>query len=224
MNNTPTHVLFDLDGTLADTAPDLRHALNSVLAEEGLPPLPLEQVRPAASHGAMAMLRLAFPDVPETVLLPLRDRFIAHYRANLDRHTTLFPGTLGLLAGLEARGIAWGIVTNKLADLTEPLLQALGLRRRAACVVSGDTTGHAKPHPAPLLHACELLGCEPARAIYVGDSRKDVEAARRAGMRVVIAGYGYVDGPDAATQWAADLIIDHPADLLAWDGLGAVNP
>ena len=223
MTSTATHILFDLDGTLADTAPDLHHALNDVLAEQGLPPLPLRQVRPAASHGAIAMLRLAFPAATEEILLPLRNRFIDHYRANLDRHTVLFPGTLNLLAGLEARGIIWGIVTNKFTDLTEPLLQTLGLLRRAACVVSGDTTAHAKPHPAPLLHACELLGCEPADAIYVGDSSRDVEAARRAGMRVVIAGYGYMDGADSAKQWAADFIISQPTDLLAWDGLGAVN-
>lgn len=224
MSNAPTHVLFDLDGTLADTAPDLHQALNSVLAEQGRPPMPLQQVRPAASHGAIAMLRLGFPDATEEALLSLRHRFIHHYRANLDRHTTLFPGTLTMLAGLEARGIAWGIVTNKPADLTEPLLQALGLRQRAVCVVSGDTTAHAKPHPGPLLHACELLGCEPAAAIYVGDSSKDVEAARSAGMRVVVAGYGYMDGADCAGQWAADHIIARPADLLAWEGLGAVSP
>ena len=223
MTQAPTHVLFDLDGTLADTAPDLAYALNCVLAEQGLVPLALEQVRPAASHGAVAMLRLAFPDVPDETLNPLRDRFSVHYRANLDRYTTLFPGTLGMLAGLEERGIAWGIVTNKLAHLTEPLLLALGLHLRAACVVSGDTTAHAKPHPAPLLHACELMGCEPAAAIYVGDSSNDVEAARRAGMRVVVAGYGYMDGTDTARQWAADHIIEQPADLLAWDGLGAIQ-
>jgi phosphoglycolate phosphatase len=223
MTRAPTHVLFDLDGTLADTAPDLQHALNLVLAEQGRPPLPLGQVRPAASHGAMAMLRLAWPDAGEETLLPLRSRFIDQYRANLDRQTTLFPGTLNLLAGLEARGIVWGIVTNKLADLTEPLLHALGLLQRAACVVSGDTTAHAKPHPEPLLHACEILGCDPADAIYVGDSLKDVEAARRAGMRVVVAGYGYMDGADAVNQWAPDHVIDEPTELLDWAGLGAGN-
>ena len=221
MMRTPTHVLFDLDGTLADTAPDLQRALNTVLTERGLPPVPLAQVRPAASHGAIAMLRLAFPDARDEILLPLRNRFLDCYRASLYRETTLFPGTLNLLAGLEARGIIWGIVTNKLADLTEPLLQTLGLLQRAACVISGDTTNHAKPHPAPLLLACELLGCEPADAIYVGDSSKDVEAARRAGMRVVVAGYGYMDGADTAKQWAADHIIGQPMELLAWDGLAA---
>jgi len=223
MTHAPTHVLFDLDGTLADTAPDLQHALNLVLAEQGRAPLPLGLVRPAASHGAMAMLRLAWPDAGEEALLPLRNRFIDRYRANLNLQTTLFPGTLNLLAGLEARGIVWGIVTNKLADLTEPLLQDLGLLQRAACVVSGDTTAHAKPHPAPLLHACEILGCDPADAIYVGDSLKDVEAARRAGMRVVVAGYGYMDGADAATQWAPDHVIDEPTELLDWAGLGVGN-
>lgn len=221
MTRPPTRVLFDLDGTLADTAPDLHHALNLVLAEQGRPPLPLGRVRPAASHGALAMLRVGFPDAQDDSLRPLRDRFIDHYRANLDRQTTLFPGTLNLLAGLETRGIVWGIVTNKLADLTEPLLRALGLLQRAACVVSGDTTAHAKPHPAPLLRACEMLGCEPADAIYVGDSSRDVEAARRAGMRVVVAGYGYMDGADTAKQWAADHIIGEPMELLAWDGLDA---
>jgi len=219
MKRAPTYVLFDLDGTLADTAPDLQHALNQVLAEQGQPPLPLEQVRSAASHGALAMLRVGFPHAQDESLRPLLVRFIDHYRADLARQTTLFPGTLRLLAELESRGIVWGIVTNKLADLTEPLLHALGLLRRAACVVSGDTTPHAKPHPAPLLRACELLGCKPADAIYVGDSSKDVEAARRAGMRVVVAGYGYIDGADTARQWAADQIIGEPMELLAWEGL-----
>lgn len=212
-------VLFDLDGTLADTAPDLRHALNAVLAERGLEPLPLERVRPAASHGALAMLRLAFPDASDAELAPLRDRFIVHYRANLHRDTRLFPGTLDLLAGLEQRGIPWGIVTNKLAHLTTPLLQALQLDRRAACIVSGDTTAHAKPHPAPLLHACALLACTPGEAIYVGDSIRDIEAARGAGMPVVIAAYGYLDGAASLDSLQADLVIQHPVDLLDWDGL-----
>ncbi len=223
MTRAAASILFDLDGTLADTAPDLALALNNVLAEQGLPPLPLAQVRPAASHGAMAMLRVAMPHTPDETLLPLRDRFIFHYRANLVRHTTLFPGTLDMLTALERCGLTWGIVTNKVAHLTEPLLEALNLRHRAACVVCGDTTAHAKPHPAPLLHACDLLGCDPADTVYVGDSSNDVEAARRAGMRVVVASYGYMDGTDNPKQWAPDLIIDCPADLLAWDGLGAIR-
>lgn len=214
-------VLFDLDGTLADTAPDLGFALNAVLAEQGLAPLPQEKVRPAASHGAVAMLRLACPGIPDAELILLRDRFLAHYRANIDRRTTLFPGTIKLLEGLEARGIRWGIVTNKLEHLTRPLVRSLGLHDRAACVVCGDTTAHAKPHPAPLLRACELLGCEPTRVTYVGDSRRDVEAARRAGMRVVIAAYGYLDGDGGGDDWGADHVIDEPIELLNWDGLRA---
>lgn len=218
--NAPRHpVLFDLDGTLADTAPDLRHALNAVLAEQGRAPLPLERVRPAASHGAIAMLQLAFPDTAADALAPLRDRFITHYQANLHRDTTLFPGTLALLAGLEARNIPWGVVTNKLAHLTAPLLRALQLDRRAACVVSGDTTPRAKPHPAPLLHACMLLDCAPDGAVYVGDSVRDIEAARRAGMPVVLAAWGYLDGMGAPETFGADLVIRQPEELLGWGGL-----
>jgi phosphoglycolate phosphatase len=212
-----TRVLFDLDGTLADTAPDLCHALNAVLAEHDIEPLPLARVRPAASHGAIAMLRLAFPDITETAMAPLRERFIIHYRANLHRETRLFPGTAELLAGLEQRGLAWGIVTNKLAHLTLPLLDALQLGRRAACIVSGDTTAHSKPHPAPLLHACQLLGCGPGDAVYVGDSTRDVEAAQRAGMAVVLAAWGYLDGSDDMQSWHVDHIIQQPRDLLLWE-------
>lgn len=217
-------VLFDLDGTLADTAPDLCHALNAVLAEHAMAPLPLARVRPAASHGAVAMLRLAFPDMNDAAMAPLRESFITHYRANLVRETCLFPGTLDLLAGLEQRGLAWGIVTNKLAHLSTPLLEALQLSRRAACAVYGDTTPHAKPHPAPLLHACELLGCRPEQAVYVGDSTRDVEAAQRAGMPVVLAAWGYLDGVDDTRDWGVDHVIHRPQDLLHWERLAGRIP
>jgi phosphoglycolate phosphatase len=223
MTHKRRRVLFDLDGTLANTAPDLCRALNAVLAEQGQPALPLSRVRPAASQGAIGMLRLAWPDAADALLEPLRQRFIVHYRAHLCTETHLFPGMLDLLADLERRGIVWGIVTNKLADLTLPLLAMLGLERRAACIVSGDTTTHPKPHPAPLLYACSMLGCLPADAVYVGDSVRDVEAARRAGMAVVIAAWGYLDDTVPPAQWDADLVISHPSELLRWEGL-AVDP
>jgi phosphoglycolate phosphatase len=207
-------VFFDLDGTLADTAPDLGFALNLLLAEQGRDPLPADAVRRTASHGATAMLLAAFPAMPEDRLPPMRDRFLTHYGANIARYTMLFPGTLALLDELEARGVRWGVVTNKLEHLARPLLQALRLLPRASCVVCGDTTGYAKPHPEPLLHACRLLGADPSESVYVGDSRNDVEAARRAGMRSVIAGFGYIDGGMPPESWGADQVIDEPLGLL----------
>jgi phosphoglycolate phosphatase len=216
-------VLFDLDGTLADTAPDLGHALNALLAEHGLAPLAPENVRRTASHGAIAMLRAGFPLLPDEELPLLRERFLEHYRANIARHTRLFPGTATLLDRLEASGLRWGVVTNKLEYLTRPLLLALGLLERADCVVCGDTTAHAKPHPEPLLHACRLLGVAPAASVYVGDSRQDVEAARGAGMPCIIAAYGYLDGGAAADAFGAEMIIDEPLGLLDWAGLGALH-
>ena len=163
----PVHaVLFDLDGTLADTAPDLAYALNQVRIQQGLQPYPLETIRPHVSHGSLALTRLGFGiDNDHPDFESLRQRLLEVYQENIAAHTTLFPHMNELLLTLEQRGIHWGVVTNKPAYLTDPLMAALGLSQRAACIVSGDTTAQRKPHPMSLLHACEVTGCAPQHCL-----------------------------------------------------------
>lgn len=210
-------VLFDLDGTLADTAPDLAYALNTLLAEHHKPLLPYPAIRPVASNGAAALIELGFgvartdPHFP-----PLRARFLEIYRAHLTRETRLFPGMAELLDAIAARGLNWGIVTNKPAFLTEPLVDQLGLREDLACVVSGDTTANAKPHPEPLLHACKLAGSRPHECLYVGDAARDIEAGRAAGMKTLVALFGYIGAQDQPDTWGADGLIRTPGDTLDW--------
>jgi 2-phosphoglycolate phosphatase len=217
-----THVLFDLDGTLADTAPDLGRALNLALEEYGRQPLPLERIRPAVSLGGAAMVRLGFGiDDGDAGFEEIRRRFLEHYRANLSVHTALYPGMETLLSRLESLGYVWGIVTNKNGWLTEPLLADLGLASRARCIVSGDTVARPKPHPDSLLHACRLLACDPDRVVYIGDARRDIEAGRSAGTRTLAAGYGYVADDDPVESWGADGAIEHPLEVLEWLDAGA---
>ncbi|NIM28353.1 MAG: HAD-IA family hydrolase [Gammaproteobacteria bacterium] len=213
----PGTIFFDLDGTLADTLPDLSAALGEALAEHGLAPVADEILRPLVSRGARAMAEIACDarlDAP--TLDEVLARFLALYGENVCRHTTLVEGMAPLLDALEARGIVWGIVTNKRRAYTEPLMRALDPQARAACIVSGDSTANAKPHPQPLLHACRLAGSRPAECVYVGDAEKDVVAARRAGMRCVAATWGYIAADDDPLDWHADATIDAPADLLDW--------
>lgn len=210
-------ILFDLDGTLADTAPDLAYALNEVLVEQGREPLPYEHIRPAVSHGALALLRLGFGFAPDDPCLPpLRQRLIDIYRANLTRGTRLFPGMAELLETVEGRGMRWGVVTNKPGFLTEPLLAELGLRERAAAVVSGDTLSVNKPDPAPMLLACTQAGSQPAQCVYVGDAERDVLAGRNAGMTTLVAMFGYLGAEDRPHEWGADGLIGHPDEVLPW--------
>lgn len=209
-------VLFDLDGTLLDTAANMAGALNGVLDEEGLAPLPLEQVRPEVSHGSTGLLRLAFGTVDGTTEERLRERFLTLYAADLHSNTRLFDGMAEVLGEIEQRRIPWGVVTNKPGWLTEPLLEALEMRARAACVVSGDTLAQRKPHPAPLQHAARIVGVDPRRCIYVGDAERDVQAGRAAGMRTVVAGYGYIPLREEPRRWGADGWVDHPAELASW--------
>ena len=208
-------VLFDLDGTFADTAPDLAAALNHVRGLHDLPPLPLATIRPQASHGSIGLLRLGFgieADAPE--FNTLRDEFLAHYTAHICDHTTLFPGMAQLVDTLEQRGLPWGIVTNKPHRFTVPLMQALGYAERAACLISGDSCARAKPYPDPLLKACEIMGISPENCIYLGDDLRDMEAAQAAGMRCIIAGYGYIDVHADLDSWRADGNVDSPLTLL----------
>lgn len=212
-------VLFDLDGTLADTAPDLAAALNRMRTDRGLEPLPLDPLRRMASSGARGLVGVGFglkPGDPDYEAH--RVEFLANYEAALHVHTRLFDGVAELLAGLEALPRRWGVVTNKASRFTDPLARSIGFTGRAACVVSGDTTPHPKPHPAPLLHAAGLCGVAPERCLYVGDDLRDVQAGRAAGMRTLAVTWGYLGAGEPPTAWGADAVIDAPAAVL--DHLG----
>lgn len=209
-------VLFDLDGTLADTAPDLAHALNALLAEEGRAKLPYDTIRPQVSHGAGALVRLGFGGVADAEFERLRSRFLVLYAENLVRETRLFPGMDKLLSELKRRGLNWGIVTNKSAFLTEPLITRLGLPWPPASIVSGDSTTNRKPHPEPMLLACTQAGSQPAQCLYVGDAERDIEAGRRAGMRTLVALFGYISQDETPQHWGADGMIHHPHEILDW--------
>jgi phosphoglycolate phosphatase len=209
-------VLFDLDGTVLDTAPDMHGAMNALLIERRRTPLAYAAVRPYVSHGAAGVLRQGFADVEPAEFAELTRRFLEIYRANLSVATRLFPGMELVFDELARRGLRAGIVTNKAAWLTEPLLDDLGLQGRFACVVSGDTLAERKPHPAPLLHAAQLAGVRPSECVYVGDAERDVQAAHAAGMPAIVALYGYLGAADAPRAWGGDHHLDEPLDLLAW--------
>jgi len=216
-------VLFDLDGTLADTAPDLAAALNRVRVDRGLPPVPAADLRSSSSAGARGLIGTGMGVAPEHPdYRTLRDAFLVHYECALCVDTVLFADIDALLREIEARGLKWGIVTNKASRYTLPLLDALGLAGRAGVVVCGDTTPHTKPHPAPLLAAAAGLGIAPARCVYVGDAERDVAAGVAAGMRTIIARYGYIDAQESPHAWPADGIIENPRALLEW--LPQINP
>jgi 2-phosphoglycolate phosphatase len=209
-------VLFDLDGTLLDTAQDFFEALNKLRAEENLPPLPFEQVRCQVSHGGHALVRLAFGTLPEDEHVVMWKRLLDVYRQQLSKHTRLFKGGEEMLLDLERRGLHWGIVTNKPRWLTEPLLEDVKLDKRARAVVSGDTFPERKPHPRGLLHAAQTMGVDPCECVYVGDAERDAQAAQAAGMYSLIAGFGYLGVDDRADQWFQHGWLDSPLDLLAW--------
>jgi len=210
-------VLFDLDGTLADTAPDLANTLNTLLTENGLAPLPFDKIRPVVSHGATAILRLGFNhDLDDPQFESLRQRFLDIYRMNLVIETRLFPGMHELLNAIEQCGMKWGVVTNKPAYLTEPLISGLALQHRTACIVSGDSTGNRKPHPEPMLHACRQIDIPAQQCLYVGDAQRDIEAGRQAGMKTLIALFGYISASDDPWQWQADGMIRQPMEILEW--------
>ena len=216
-NSAIRTVLFDLDGTLLDTAPDLADALNTVLANNGRAPLPYETIRPVVSHGGIALIDLGFGLAhTDPQFETLRAQLLKAYRSNISRKTRPFPGIADVLDTLEERGINWGVVTNKPGWLTDPLLHDLDLYSRAACVVSGDTLDERKPHPAPMLHACEQAGSAPAQCVYVGDARRDIEAGNNAGMHTVVALFGYIPDDDDPHAWQADAAINTPAELLDW--------
>lgn len=211
-------ILFDLDGTLADTAPDLAYALNQTLKRHNHPALPYDQIKPKVSHGASALIRLGFNLTPDDkAFAPLLQELLQCYSANIHRETRLFPGMEQLLEKLEQRGIAWGIVTNKPSRFTDPLMKSMGLTNRAACIVSGDTTMNSKPHPEPILHACRLAGGHsPEACLYIGDAERDIESGLNAGTATLVAMFGYLGPDDHPEQWGADGYIAHPEQILEW--------
>lgn len=215
-------VLFDLDGTFADTAPDLAFALNETLRRFGSAELPYGRIRPHVSHGATALIRLGFDLEPGSEPFEERRQVLLQvYRDNLCRETRPFDGILTLLDAIERRALSWGIVTNKPSWLTDPLMAQLGLATRAGCIVSGDTTPNRKPHPEPILHACKQLGVTPGQCVYVGDAERDVEAGRRAGAATLAAAFGYLQSQEDPATWGADGLIAGPLELLDWLGIAA---
>jgi 2-phosphoglycolate phosphatase len=209
-------VLFDLDGTFADTAPDLGYALNVQLRERGREPLPIEQIRRVASSGARGLLGLGFGLAPGDARYDaMTVEFLKLYEENLCRDTCLFPGITELLHAIELRGMRWGIVTNKARRFALPLMRLLNLSERAGCIVCGDSAAQRKPHPAPLLMAAEMLGIDPPACIYLGDDERDMIAGRAAGMRVAVAEYGYLGMGNPPETWAADLRVRNPTELIA---------
>jgi len=210
-------VLFDLDGTLIDSAPDLAGAANRLRADHGLSPLPLEVLRPMVGSGARGMIGLAFgvqPGAPR--FEALRDAFLQHYEQGLLRLTRPFDGVEALLAALENAAIPWGIVTNKAERFALPIVDGLGLARRAAAVICGDTTPHAKPHPEPLFAAARRMALPADSLAYVGDDLRDAQAARAAGMSMIAARWGYLGLGEPVEDWGADLIADAPSAVMGW--------
>jgi phosphoglycolate phosphatase len=213
----PSKVLFDLDGTLLDTAPDLAWALNEVRARRGMRALEFERIRPHVSHGSFALTKIGC-DADETSgdFEQFRLDLLQVYSENVARETRLFAGMDLLLSELETRSISWGIVTNKPSWLTDPLLQQVGLDTRAAVVISGDTAEQKKPHPAPLLLAAERMRVRPQECVYVGDAERDVAAGKSAGMYTLAALYGYIGADDSPLDWGADAMVNTPLEVAAW--------
>lgn len=210
-------VLFDLDGTFADTAPDLAYALNQTLAAHQQAPLEFERIRPVVSHGGKALIELGFKlSDNDPRFEPLRQELLDYYKQDIARHTQLFDGMERLLTQLRMHGICWGIVTNKPAWLTDPLMLSLGMHETACSIVSGDTLKQRKPDPEPLLHAAKQCGCAPQNCLYVGDAERDIIAGKRANMRTMVALYGYIETHTDPYSWQADKYINHPDEIIDW--------
>lgn len=209
-----TTVLFDLDGTLVDTAPDLGHALNLQLQKHGKPTLTDAEIRPFASHGSKGLLGLGFGITPENAdFIAMRDEYLDTYESVLTRSPALFDGMQAALDAIVEKGFKWGIVTNKPGRFTVPLVRSMGLSQRAACVISGDDAPKPKPDPATLLLACKKAQVEPADCLYIGDAERDIQAGKAAGMKTVVAMYGYIDESDRPLEWGADFLINSPSEI-----------
>jgi len=215
-------VLFDLDGTLVDTAPDMVAVLQSLQEDHGLEPAGYHEGRSYVSNGAVGLLKFGFPDRDDDAIETLRLAFLERYAEQLCVHSAVFAGLDTLVDRLDSDGLPWGVVTNKPQYLTDPLLVALGLDQRVACSVSGDTLPQRKPDPAPLHHACQLAAFDAARTLYVGDSSRDIDAGRAAGMGTIAAAYGYIAPGDSSASWGADVIANDTQEL-AQIVLKAVN-
>ena len=208
-------VLFDLDGTLIDSAPDLAGAANDLRSSHGLPALPYERLRPVVGAGARGMIGAAFDVAPDDARFSgLRDEFLRRYENRMTQETRVFAAMLPVLDALDRLGRPWGVVTNKASRFTDPLVRAMGLHQRAAIVIAGDSTPHSKPHPAPLLEAARRVGAAPADCVYIGDDLRDVQAGRAAGMKTVIAAWGYLGVGEPIEAWGADHIVHAPGELL----------
>ena len=207
--------MFDLDGTLVDTAPDLAHALNLQLKRHGKSLLPYEAIRPFASHGSRGLVGLGFGLTPkDDNFIKMRDEYLAIYDTVFTRSPVLLPGMAELLQVIENKGLKWGIVTNKPRRFTMPLIESMRLHKRATCIVSGDDAPQAKPSPATLLMACSQVGVKPENCMYVGDAERDIQAGKAAGMKTVVALFGYIDVTDKPREWGADALIKIPKELL----------
>ncbi len=218
----PAAILFDLDGTLIDSAPDLAGACNDMRRERGLAPVDYEKLRAMVGSGARGMVGAGFGIAPgDETYLELRDEFLRRYELRMTRETRVFADVAPLLARLAEERIAWGIVTNKATRFAGPLIAALGLAEVAGTLVCGDTTAHAKPHPEPLLEAARRLGVQAEACVYVGDDKRDVEAGRAAGMRTIVAAWGYLGAGDPPAAWGADAVIAGPGELLPLFANGA---
>ncbi|HFD11646.1 MAG TPA: HAD family hydrolase [Crenotrichaceae bacterium] len=209
-------VLFDLDGTLVNTAPDLVNALNAVLEKHQHPTVSLSNVAPYISTGAAGMLGFALGNIPEQYKQQLVTELVDHYHLNIANHSHLFPGMEMVLQELEQHNLKWGVVTNKITRLTQSLLEKLDLHKRAACIISGDTTNYSKPHPAPLLEACRITASSPSHCVYIGDARTDIEAAQRAMMPSLAAAYGFIQADDSPQSWDANAVVDTANQILDW--------
>ena len=209
-------VLFDLDGTLVDTAPDLLASLNRTLAAFGHPSVDAELMRPYISYGAMAMINQSLTDEDEQHKAQMLDYMLDSYQNNIADSSQLFVGMAEVLQAIEAKGLKWGVVTNKRERFTNPLLAALQLDNRAACAVSGDTTPFSKPHPEPMFEACRRAEVSPENCVYIGDAVHDITAGKQADMKALVALYGYLKSDDQPEHWGADALISHPTQLMHW--------
>jgi len=218
----PAAMLFDLDGTLVDSAPDLAGAANDMRAARGLPAVPYERLRRMVGSGARGLVGEAFGAAPgDAGYDALRDEFLARYEARSTLETRVFDDMARVLDALDARALPWGIVTNKIERYTAAVVRDLGLAARARAIVCGDTTPHAKPHPAPLLEAARRIGVAPAACAYVGDDLRDVQAGRAAGMATIAAAWGYLGAGDGVEAWQADAVAQRPLDLLPFFAEGS---
>lgn len=208
-------VLFDLDGTLADTAPDLIAALNRAVLKHGFSPLSNEQIKPFISHGAVAMIKQCTNNnINEAIQAEILENMLEDYQNNIADQTQLFAGIDNILEIIENKGLKWGVVTNKRQRFTNPLMAALNLTDRAACIISGDSTSNPKPHPEPLLTACKQANVKPEQCVYIGDAAHDIKAGKAAGMKTLAATYGYLKSEDIPEHWGADILINSPDEIL----------